>query len=329
MDLTAGTIAGHLNGEVIGDENTIVKGVSRIEQGKPGTLCFLANLKYERYVYDTRASVVLINRSFVPSGEIPATIIKVDNAYEAIAQVLGFFSNKKLKKGKEFPCTISRKVSIGKKVYIGSHTYIGKYSKIGNGAQIYPQVYIGENVQIGANTVLYAGVKVYDGCIIGANCVIHANAVIGADGFGFAPTADGKYRKIPQTGIVTIEDDVEIGANTTVDRATMGTTLIKRGVKLDNLIQVAHNVVIDEDTVIAAQTGIAGSSKVGKHCMIGGQVGIVGHVIVADNTQIGAQAGVISTVKEENRVLLGMPAIDHMDYMRAYAQFRKSGKQKK
>jgi UDP-3-O-[3-hydroxymyristoyl] glucosamine N-acyltransferase len=200
---------------------------------------------------------------------------------------------------------------------------------IGNGAQIYPQVYIGENVQIGANTVLYAGVKVYDGCIIGANCIIHANAVIGADGFGFAPTADGKYRKIPQTGIVTIEDDVEIGANTTVDRATMGTTLIKRGVKLDNLIQVAHNVVIDEDTVIAAQTGIAGSSKVGKHCMIGGQVGIVGHVMVADNTQIGAQAGVISTVKEENRVLLGMPAIDHMDYMRAYAQFRKSGKQKK
>ncbi|MFA7552257.1 MAG: UDP-3-O-(3-hydroxymyristoyl)glucosamine N-acyltransferase [Bacteroidales bacterium] len=329
MELTAGIIADHLHGEVMGDPDTVVTGVARIEQGKPGTACFLANPKYEKYLYTTKASVVLINRDFVPSAKILATLVKVDNAYTAVAVLLGLFSSEKKKKGWEFPHSIARKASIGKKVYIGAHSYIGKRARIGNGAQIYPQVYIGENVKIGAGTVLYPGVKIYDDCIIGENCIIHANAVIGSDGFGFAPASDGSYRKIPQTGNVVIEDNVEIGGNTVIDRATMGSTIIRCGVKLDNLIQIAHNVEVGENTVMAAQSGIAGSTHVGANCMVGGQAGIVGHLTVAARTQIGAQAGVIGSVKEEGNILLGMPAIDHSQFMRAYALFRKSGKKDK
>lgn len=329
MELTAGIIANHLKGEVVGNPDVVVTGMVRIEQGKQGTACFLANPKYEKYLYQTKASLVLINRDFTPAGEVSVTLIRVDNAYESAAVLLGLFSSEKKKTGWEFPHSISRKATIGRKVYIGAHSYIGKRVRIGNSAQIYPQVYIGDNVKIGSGTILYPGVKVYDDCVIGERCIIHANAVIGSDGFGFAPTSDGKYRKIPQTGNVIIEDDVEIGANTVVDRATMGATIIRRGVKLDNLIQIAHNVEVGENTVMAAQSGIAGSSRIGANCMIGGQVGIVGHLTVADGTQVGAQAGVIGSVKQEGSVLLGMPAIDHSQYMRAYALFRKSGKKDK
>lgn len=325
MELTAGMIADHLKGEVIGDRDVVVTGVARIEQGKAGTACFLANLKYEKFLYDTKASVVLINRDFVPSAEVRATLVKVDDAYSAVAALLAMFTTQKKKKGWEFPHSISRKASIGRKVYIGAHSYIGKRARIGNGAQIYPQVFIGDNVRIGAGTVLYPGVKVYDDCIIGDNCIIHANAVIGSDGFGFAPTSDGTYRKIPQTGNVIIEDNVEIGANTVVDRATMGSTIIRRGVKLDNLVQIAHNVEVGENTVMAAQSGIAGSTHLGPNCMIGGQAGIVGHLRIPARTQLGAQTGVIGPVKEEGSILLGMPAIDHKIFMRAYARFKRSG----
>ena len=326
MELTAGIIAGHLQGEVKGDPDVIVKGVARIEQGKPGTACFLANPKYEKYLYTTGASAVLVNRDFVPTGKVSATLIRVDDAYAAAAALLGLFASVKKKKGWEFPHSISRKASIGRKVYIGAHSYIGKRARIGNGAKIYPQVDIGEHVRIGAGTILYPGVKVYDDCTIGDNCIIHSNAVIGSDGFGFAPSADGTYRKIPQTGNVIIEDNVEIGANTVIDRATMGSTIIRSGVKLDNLIQIAHNVEVGENTVMAAQSGIAGSTRVGAGCMIGGQAGIVGHLTVAARTQVGAQAGVIGSVKQEGSILLGMPAFDHGQFMRAYAHFKKSGK---
>lgn len=329
MELTAGFIAEQLHGQVVGDSTVTVRAAARIEQGKAGSLCFLANPKYEHYIYTTKASVVLVNDSFVPSQEITATLIRVPDAYQGIAQALALFTSAKKKKGREFPIYVSRKAKIGRKVYIGAHSYIAAHARIGNGAQIYPQVYIGEDVKIGVNTVLYPGVKIYHGCIIGDNCIIHANSVIGADGFGFAPTEDGSYKKIPQTGIVTIEDRVEVGANTTIDRATMGTTLIHQGVKLDNHIQVAHNVEIGENTVIAAHTGIAGSSKVGKQCMIGGQVGIAGHLEVADGTQIGAQTGVIGNVKGPNAVIFGTPAIDHSEYFRAYALFRKAARNKK
>ncbi|HNR27948.1 MAG TPA: UDP-3-O-(3-hydroxymyristoyl)glucosamine N-acyltransferase [Bacteroidales bacterium] len=329
MELTAGIIAKHLKGEVAGDPDVVVTAMARIEQGKKGTACFLANPKYEKYLYQTKASIVLINRDFTPTGDVSATLVKVDNAYAAAAELLGLFSSEKKKSGWEFPHFISRRTSIGRKVYIGAHSYIGKRVRIGNGAQIYPQVYLGENVRIGAGTILYPGVKVYDDCIIGERCIIHANAVIGSDGFGFSPMADGTYRKIPQTGNVIIEDDVEIGANTVIDRATMGSTIIRRGVKLDNLIQIAHNVEVGENTVMAAQSGIAGSTRLGANCMIAGQAGIVGHLTIADGTQVGAQAGIIGSVKEKGSALLGMPAIDHSQFMRAYALFRKSGKKDK
>ncbi len=328
MELTAGFLAEQLHGQVVGDPNTIVRAAARIEQGKTGSLCFLANPKYEHYIYSTKASVVLVNDSFVPAQELKVTLVKVPDAYQAIAQALALFIQAKKKKGREFPVYVSRKAKIGRKVYIGAHTYVSPRARIGNGVQLYPQVYIGEDVTIGANSILYPGVKIYHGCVIGENCIIHANAVIGADGFGFAPADDGSYKKIPQTGIVTLEDNVEVGANTTIDRATMGTTLIHKGVKLDNHIQVAHNVEIGENTVIAAQTGIAGSSKVGKHCMIGGQVGIAGHLEVADGTQVGAQAGIVGAVKGPDAVLFGTPAIDHREYFKAYALFRKAARQK-
>lgn len=329
MELTAQMIADQLQGEVTGNPHVIVKSVTRIEYGKPGTVCFLANMKYEKHLYKTKASVVLVNRNFSPKREIQATLVRVDDAYVAVARLIGMFAVGKKKDGWEFPHTVLRRATIGKKVYLGAHSYIGKRSFIGNGAQIYPQVYIGERVRIGAGTILYPGVKVYDECIIGENCIIHANAVIGSDGFGFAPTKEGTYLKIPQTGNVVIEDNVEIGANTVIDRATMGSTIIRKGVKLDNLIQIAHNVEVGAHTVIAAQSGIAGSTRLGSHCMVGGQAGFAGHLTVASETKVGAQAGVIGSVKEEGTTLLGMPAIDHKTYMKAYALFKKTGQRGK
>ena len=254
--------------------------------------------------------------------------MRVDNAYEAVASLLDLLNSLKSEKrrGRALSAHIAWSAKLGKGVYVGSHAYIGRRTRIGKGTQIYPQAYLGDGVTVGDNCIIYPGVRIYKGCKIGNNCIIHANAVIGSDGFGFAPTADGSYKKIPQTGIVTIEDDCEIGANTVIDRSTMGTTLIEKGVKLDNLIQVAHNVVIGSNTVIAAQAGIAGSTKIGRSCMIGGQVGFAGHLHIADRTMIGAQAGLMADVKEEGQTLLGSPAFGHKDFMRAYAVFRRNGR---
>ena len=315
MEVNAKQIAEHLGGEIIGNPDVTVSSVARIESGKPGTLCFLANPKYEHYLYTCKASIVLINKSFEPKEAVSPTLIKVDNAYEAVASLLDLLNTMKAarRRGRAWSAHVAFSARLGKGVYVGSNAYVGKKTTVGRNTQIYPLVYIGEGVTIGENCIIYPGVKIYRGCKIGNNCIIHAGAVIGSDGFGFAPTEDGSYKKIPQTGIVTIEDNCEIGANTVIDRSTMGTTLIEKGVKLDNLIQVAHNVVIGSNTVIAAQTGIAGSTKIGRSCMFGGQVGIAGHLNIADG---------------EGKVYMGSPAIEHMNFIRSYALFRRSGMKK-
>ncbi|MDD4058982.1 MAG: UDP-3-O-(3-hydroxymyristoyl)glucosamine N-acyltransferase [Bacteroidales bacterium] len=325
MELKASEIASHLKGTVVGDPNVVVKTISRIEYGKEGSLCFLANPKYENHLYTTKASVVLLNRSFSPSSAVNATIIQVDNAYESIAVMLDLFNSMKevSRSGRSWRATVAWSAKLEKGSYVGPSSYIGKRSKIGKGAQIFAQVFIGNDVIIGNGTIIHPGVKIYSGCKIGNNCIIHSNSVIGADGFGFAPSSDGSYKKIPQTGNVVIEDNVEIGAGTTIDRATMGSTLICKGVKLDNLIQIGHNVEIGDNTVIAALTGVAGSAKIGKNCQLGGQVGIAGHISIADNTKIGAQAGIMSTIKKEGEVLIGSPAFDAKEYFRAYTVFKK------
>ena len=325
MEITAETIAELVKGEIVGDPATIVNSITKIEQSKKGSISFYANQKYEKYLYNTKASIVLINNDFVPSSTIPAPcIIKVDNAYRCMPALLDLFNTIKAKnkRGRGFLTKISWTAKIGKRAYVGSHSYVGKWAVIGNGSQIYPHSYIGDNVVIGENTIIYPGVKIYAACRVGSNCIIHANVVIGADGFGFTLGNDGVYNKIPQIGNVVIEDDCEIGANTTIDRATMGSTIIRRGVKMDNLIQVAHNCEIGENTVIAAHAGIAGSTKIGKSCIIGGQVGISDHVTIADNTTIASQAGIISSINVSGRVLAGSPAIDYKDYMKAYAIFK-------
>ena len=325
MEVTAEVIAQHFNGEIVGDPNVKVSSVAKIENGKPGNICFLANPKYEQYLYTCKASIIIINRSFQPKEPVQPTLILVDNAYEAVASLLDLLNTlkKSKKSGKSWRAKCAWSAKLGKGVYVGEFSFVGKKSKIGKDTQIYPQVYIGNDVEIGENCTLFPGVKVYDGCKIGNNCILHANVVIGWDGFGFAPREDGSYKKIPQTGIVTIEDDVEIGSNTVVERATMGTTLIKKGGKLDNLIQVAHNVEIGEHTVMAAQTGVAGSSKGGPKCIIGGQVGIAGHITIHDKTSVGAQAGILGNTKKEGETLMGSPAFDYKQYLKCYALFRK------
>lgn len=330
MEVSAKAIAEHLGGEIVGNPDVTVSSVARIESGKPGTLCFLANPKYEHYLYTCKASIVLINKSFEPKAEVTPTLVKVDNAYEAIASLLDLLNTMKAsrRKGRSLSAHVAFSAKTGRRVYIGAGAFVGRHSVIGDDTQIYPQVYIGDGVSVGKNCIIYPGVRIYKGCKIGNNCIIHANAVIGSDGFGFAPTSDGTYKKIPQTGIVTIEDDCEIGANTVIDRSTMGTTLIEKGVKLDNLIQVAHNVVIGANTVIAAQCGIAGSTKVGRSCMFGGQVGIAGHLEIADGTMLAAQSGVQGNIKEPGKSFMGTPAIEHMNYIRSYALFRKNGSKK-
>lgn len=330
MEVTAERIAQHFNGEIIGDPNVKVSSVAKIEQGKPGNICFLANPKYENYLYTCKASVIIINKTFKPKEPIEPTLILVDNAYEAVASLLDLLNTlkKEQKRGRSWLSKCAWSSKIGKGVYVGQFSVVGRKSVIGNNTQIYPQVYIGNNVTVGENVILYPGVKIYDGCKIGNNCILHANVVIGSDGFGFAPTQDGSYKKIPQTGIVILEDNVEIGSNTVVDRATMGATIVRKGVKLDNLIQIAHNVEIGENTVIAAQSGVAGSTKVGKNCMFGGQVGVSGHLTIADGVQLAAQTGVQGSVKKEKAVMMGSPAIDYRDYMKAYALFRKAPQNK-
>ncbi|MDR1983383.1 MAG: UDP-3-O-(3-hydroxymyristoyl)glucosamine N-acyltransferase [Prevotellaceae bacterium] len=323
MELSAQTIANHLGGTVEGNPNVEISAAARIEQGKQGTLCFLANPKYEKYLYTTQASIVLINKNFELKQPVSATLIRVDDAYQAIAAMLDLLHTLKMqsKKGHSWRSKISWRAKLGKNVYVGAFAYIAKGAVIGNNVKIYPHVYVGENVHIGDNTILYSGVKIYAGCKIGANCIIHSCTVIGADGFGFVPQNDGVYKKIAQTGIVIVEDDVEIGSNTSIDRATMGATVIHRGTKIDNLVQIAHNVEIGDNTVIAAQAGIAGSAKIGKQCVIGGQVGIVGHISIADGTQIGAQSGV-SKNTTENATIAGSPAIDYSKNQRNIAVYR-------
>jgi len=324
MEFTARTIAGFLMGEIEGDPDIKVNTIARIEEGSAGALSFLSNPKYEHFIYTTASSVVLVNRSFVPSREINATLIRVDNAYEAFASLLKLVDQARPRKKGIHPSAVIESTSeIGADVYIGPYAYIGENCIIGDGCSIYPHVYVGDNTRLGTGCTLNPGVKIYHDCVIGRECIIHAGSVIGSDGFGFAPQSENEYMKIPQLGNVIIEDLVEIGANVTIDRATMGSTLIHRGVKLDNLIQIGHNVEVGENTVMAAQTGIAGSSKVGKNCMFGGQVGISGHIRVADGSKIGAQAGVGGDVKEENTVILGTPAFEIKQFLRSSVVFKK------
>lgn len=323
MNFKAKAIAEFLKGELIGDPEVEVNSVSKIEDGKPGTLAFYANPKYEKFVYETGASILLVNKDFHPQKEVRATIIKVDNAYEAFASLLDLYvQSKPQKSGIRENAVIHNTASIGENVYIGEFTVIEQGVKIGNNVRLYPQVYIGDNVQIGDGTIIYPGVKIYEGCVIGKNCILHSGTIIGADGFGFAPSSENDYKKIPQIGIVILEDHVEIGANCCVDRATMGSTIIHRGVKLDNLIQIAHNVEVGENTVMAAQTGIAGSTRVGKNNMFAAQVGIVGHLTIGDNVKIGGQSGVMKDVKD-GEILQGSSAMHYKDFWKSYLLFTK------
>ena len=323
MNFTANDIAEFLNGEVDGDGSVSVNNVSRIEEGREGTLSFLSNPKYIHYIYETKSSIVLVNKDFVADKEIAATLIRVEDAYQALAQLLEMYEQSKPQRvGIEQPSFVSKTAQVGEQVYIGAFAYVGSNVKIGKNVKLYPHVYVGDNVVIGDNTVLNSGVKIYENCIIGKECIFHSGVVIGGDGFGFAPSSANDYKKVPQIGNVVIEDHVEIGANTCVDRATMGSTIIRKGVKLDNLIQVAHNVEIDEHTVIAAQTGIAGSSKVGKNCMIGGQVGLSGHLSIANDVKIAAQSGIGRNIKQEGVVLQGSPAFEFGPYQKSYVLFK-------
>lgn len=326
MEFSAAQIADLLEGEIIGNPATTVTGLSKIEEGKPNTLSFLANTKYEDFIYSTEASIVIVNKSFEPAKTIneQTTLIKVADAYACFAKLLGMYDQAIAKQPAiEKQSFISEKASIGKDVYIGAFAYIADGVVLEDGVHIYPNCYIGDNVKIGANTKLFAGVKVYRDCQIGQSCTIHSGAIIGADGFGFAPNSENNYQKVPQIGNVILEDHVEIGANTCIDRATLGSTIIKKGVKLDNLVQIGHNVVVGDNTVMAAQVGVAGSAKLGKNMMVGGQVGIVGHISLADGTLIGAQSGVPKTIKKEGTTLLGSPAYDAEDYKKAYMGFRR------
>ncbi|MCX6259084.1 MAG: UDP-3-O-(3-hydroxymyristoyl)glucosamine N-acyltransferase [Bacteroidia bacterium] len=324
MEFTAKYIAEYLKGLVEGDTEVVISDVSRIEDGKPGTLTFLANSQYSKYIYNTNASVVIVNQDFVPEKPVTPTLIRVKDAYQAFATLLELYNqNKFTKTGKEDFCFVDQTAKIGENVYLGSFSYISENAVIGNNVKIFPQVFIGKNTEINENTILYPGVKVYHDCKIGANCIIHAGTVVGSDGFGFAPTSNQDFKKIPQLGNVIIEDNVEIGANAAIDRATMGSTTIRKGVKLDNLIQVAHNVEIGENTVISALAGISGSSKIGKNCMIGGQVGVSGHLHITDNVKIGAQAGIISDITQAGATILGSPAIPIKDYHRSYIYFKR------
>lgn len=321
MEFSAIQIATFLNGTVEGNPNVKVSNFSKIEDGKPGTLTFLANAKYEHYIYQTKASIVLVNNDFAPAEQVPATMVRVENAYAALAMLLNLVEQHKQKKeaGIDSAAFIAKNATIGEGCYVGSFAYIGDNARLGKNCRIYPHAYIGDNVNIGDNCIVYPHVTVYEGCIIGNNCILHAGSVIGADGFGFAPEGE-TYKKIPQLGNVVIEDDVEIGANTTIDRAVMESTIIHKGAKLDNLIQIAHNVEVGENTVMAAQVGIAGSTKIGKHCMFGGQVGLAGHIKITDHVNFGAQSGVISDIKEPTTVL-GSPAIHAKSFMRSSAIF--------
>ena len=324
MEFTARQISDLLHGEVEGNEDVKVGSLSKIEEGTPGSLSFLANPKYSSFIYSTKASVVIVNADFVPEQAVSATLVRVENAYQAFVKLLELYNQiQRDKKGIEQPSFIASNAQMVENCYVGAFAYIGQNAKIGNNVKIYPQAFVGDNVSIGDNTTLFAGAKVYSDCVIGKECTLHTGTVIGADGFGFTPNSENQYNKVAQIGNVVIEDYVEIGANTAIDRATLGSTIIRKGVKLDNLIQIAHNVEIGENTVIAAQTGVAGSTKIGKDCMIGGQVGIVGHITIADKVKIAAQSGIGSSITTEGEIVQGSPAFNIGDYKRTYVVFRK------
>lgn len=323
MEFTAHQIAEYLQGEILGDPSAKVHDFSKIEEGRAGTLSFLSNPKYNHFIYQSDATIILVNRDFVPEKQVKATLIKVDNAYESLAMLMLLVEQFKPKKNGVSPLAhISPSAKIGVNVYIAPFVFVGEGAEIGNYAFIDASGYIGENAKIGENTVLHAGVKIEKECEIGNNCIIHAGAVVGSDGFGFAPTQDGSYKKIPQVGNVVIEDNVEVGANTTIDRATLGSTIIRKGVKLDNLVQIAHNVEIGENTVVAAQSGVAGSSKIGKQCVLAGQVGISGHIEIADGCVFGAQTGVPNNVKEPNSIMQGYPALPAGNFRRSSVVYK-------
>jgi UDP-3-O-[3-hydroxymyristoyl] glucosamine N-acyltransferase len=324
MEFTAATIAGFLKGVIEGNPDIKVNTIAKIEEGQPGALSFLANPKYEHFIYETKSSIVLVNKSFVPSARIEATLIKVENSYEAFASLLRLVDQARpRKKGIHTTAIIEATAKVGSDVFIGPYTYVGENCIIGDGCSIYPHVYIGDNTKLGNNCTINPGVKIYHDCILGEGCIIHAGTVIGSDGFGFAPQSESEFMKIPQLGNVVLEDHVEIGANVAIDRATMGSTIIRKGVKLDNLIQIAHNVEVGENSVMAAQTGISGSTKVGKNCMFGGQVGLAGHLKIANGTKIGAQGGILGDVKEENTAIIGSPAIEVKQFLRSSVIFKK------
>ncbi|MEM9679370.1 MAG: UDP-3-O-(3-hydroxymyristoyl)glucosamine N-acyltransferase [Bacteroidota bacterium] len=322
MKFTAQQIASILEGDIVGNPEVEVSKLAKIEEGTVGSLTFLANPKYKAFIYSTQASITIVNNDFEPENDISTTLIKVEDAYKAFSKLLEYYNQVKMNKsGIEQPCYISENASLGENNYVGAFTYIGNNVSIGDNVKIFPNTYIGDNVTIGENTIVFSGAKIYSESIIGTNCVINSGAIIGADGFGFAPNEKGEYSKIPQTGNVILEDYVDIGAGTTIDRATLGSTIIRRGVKLDNQIQIAHNVEIGKNTVIAAQTGIAGSTKIGENCQIGGQVGIVGHITIGNNVKIQAQSGIGRNVKD-NEVLQGSPALSYGDFNKSYVYFK-------
>jgi UDP-3-O-[3-hydroxymyristoyl] glucosamine N-acyltransferase len=322
LKFTAAQIAGILEGEVEGDPEVEVSKLSKIEEGIPESLSFLANPKYTQYIYTTKASVVIVDNKFKAENKISTTLIRVDDAYKSFSQLLEYYNQVKMNKtGIEQPVFISESAKYGENIYIGAFAYIGDNVTIGDNVKIYPNVYIGDNVTIGNNVTLFSGAKIYFDTQIGDNCVIHSSAILGADGFGFTPNKKGEFIKIPQTGNVIIEDNVDVGAATSIDRATLGSTIIRKGVKLDNQIQIAHNVEIGKNTVIAAQTGIAGSTKIGENCLIGGQVGFAGHLTIGNNVRIQAQSGIGRNVKD-NEILQGSPALTYNDYNKSYVHFK-------
>lgn len=322
MEFTALEIASILEGKIVGQSDVKVSKLSKIEEGTPGSISFLSNLKYEQYLYGTQASIVIVSEGFTPEKEVGPTLIYVKDAHKAFVKLLEYHNQlRNQKSGIEPNSQIHSSAELGENVYVGGFTYISENVKIGNNVVIYPNCYVAEGVSIGDGTIIYSGVQLCSETKIGANCTVHSNTVIGADGFGFSPKPDGTYEKVPQIGNVIIEDNVEIGASCTIDRATLGSTIIRKGVKLDNQIQIAHNVEINENTVIASQTGIAGSTKIGKNCIIGGQVGIVGHLKIGDFVQIQAQSGVNNDVPDGTK-LYGSPSMDASDFRKSYVYFR-------
>lgn len=325
MKFTALQIAGILEGEIVGNPEVEVSSLSKIEEGSEGSLTFLANPKYTPYIYTTEASITIVNKTFEPEKPVTTTLIKVEDAYKSFSKLLEYYNQVKMnKQGVEEPVFVSDSASLGEDIYLGAFTYIGENVRIGKGVKIYPNAYIGDNVVIGDGSIIFAGARIYSETVIGKQCVVNSGCIIGADGFGYAPDENGALQKVPQTGNVILEDNVDVGAGTTIDRATLGSTVIRKGVKLDNQIQIAHNVEIGENTVIAAQTGIAGSTKIGSNCMIGGQVGIVGHITIGNGVKVQAQSGIGRNIKD-GEVLQGSPALQYNTWSKSYVHFKNLG----